>query len=233
MKATFLVRYLFEGVMIFSSVFGAFVLEDRRSKNFERELLLGKLEVLNEELILDSIKFHDMYEVLDESWQDRVDLNQMLKEDSILMAHYLQGSNLTDQEIFWRFFNRAWAKEWTIESPIYESIIEDYSYLIQNEITLSDLSYYYRLRRSFIDRNDFIRANEESLLEYFSDKLVYLPPLVNPNDYSTIVNSAKFKNAAMTTRFEHLNMSFEVKELVEVNSQARQALVIEIADLKE
>ena len=47
------------------SLYAAFLLEAERSRDFERELLIGKLEVFLEVIDHDSVKFHDFYEDID------------------------------------------------------------------------------------------------------------------------------------------------------------------------
>ena len=51
-------RLAIEAILIFGSVYGAFVLEDIRSKNFERQLLKEKLETHVDILAADSVTFN-------------------------------------------------------------------------------------------------------------------------------------------------------------------------------
>ena len=50
-------KLLIEAILIFSSVYAAFLLEDKRSKRFERELLQQKLSTHLKVMQLDSITF--------------------------------------------------------------------------------------------------------------------------------------------------------------------------------
>ena len=87
-----LVNYLIEMAIIFGSVYGAFLLEAKRTRNFERETLIGKLEMLSNEVYKDSLKFHDFYEDIDNAkWKANVNLWENVYYDS-LAIQLLKGS---------------------------------------------------------------------------------------------------------------------------------------------
>ena len=55
-----LLRYIVEGVLIFVSVYGAFLLEDYRSKSEQKEIFRNRWKGLINSISTDSIKFTDM-----------------------------------------------------------------------------------------------------------------------------------------------------------------------------
>lgn len=70
------------------SVYGAFLLEAKRSIDFEREQLIGKLEVLLDEITFDSLAFHDMTENIDsDSFNADADIFNWLRHDSLALAY--------------------------------------------------------------------------------------------------------------------------------------------------
>ena len=66
-----LLRYIVEGVLIFVSVYGAFLLEDYRSKSEQKEIFRNRWKGLINSISTDSIKFTDMLHDID----DRANIN--------------------------------------------------------------------------------------------------------------------------------------------------------------
>lgn len=89
-----LFRYIVEGVLIFVSVYGAFLLEDYRSKSEQKEIFSNRWEGLINSMSTDSLKFRDLLydidvsNIMDQDESTFLNINEWLKRDSTVLADY-------------------------------------------------------------------------------------------------------------------------------------------------
>ncbi|MFY0687467.1 MAG: hypothetical protein JXQ90_09895 [Cyclobacteriaceae bacterium] len=131
-------RLIVEAVLIFSSVYAAFLLEDKRSKRFERELLQQKLLAHLKVMEVDSITFEtrllgqvksDANDGLKTSvalHKEALELLENRTESAYLEVYELHKSG----RLFWRIIQSATKSQHKLEA-----ITENYDHLIINDST--------------------------------------------------------------------------------------------------
>lgn len=129
---------LIEAILIFSSVYAAFVLEDKRSKRFERELLQQKLVTHLKVMELDSLTFDSrllgnanssVNQGLEASMryhEQAIELLEQQDDNAYLKVYELHKSG----KLFWRVIQSATKSQHNLES-----ITENYDHLIIDDST--------------------------------------------------------------------------------------------------
>ena len=130
-KRNTILKIIIEAVLIFGSVYGAFLLEARRSINFERNVLIGKLEKLIEDVDSDSIKLVGTFQDISDSIFN-VNLYEEYKNDSIavLLIDYQKPdmydsiwSMFINADIFVSYDEDVWIESWDNEYSIYRQVM--------------------------------------------------------------------------------------------------------------
>ena len=137
-------RLIVEGLLIFGSVYGAFLLEDRRSKKFEREVLRDKLIAHLKVMKLDSITFDQR--LGSSETKANIGLIKSIENHKMVLAYLKKGakSDLMEayqihrnNELFWRIIQSATKSEHQLEN-----ILENYEHLLLNDSTLFYMKQY-------------------------------------------------------------------------------------------
>ena len=144
-----ILKLIVEAILIFGSVYGAFLLEAKRNIAFERDLLIGKLEKLIEDIDSDSIKLIGTYKELGDSIYT-VNLYEQFKFDSIgLSLLEAQNSNMYDSiwlmfwigDFFTHYDEGSWIESWDEEFSIYRQVLNS-SNFFSNQNFYSTLKKY-------------------------------------------------------------------------------------------
>ncbi len=206
LKKIDLPRLIVEAVLIFASVYAAFILEDRRSKNFERQIFRDKLQAHLKILKYDSINYEQRLGTSNTSvnngmkrslgrQENALELLKFKSPDSLVKVYQMQKNN----DLFW----------WVIQSSLasqheFEELGKEYSHLIINDSTLHwmrQYNYHAFVLKKFAtdtdqllsDLEDFGYGNyfvlsdndkEEDILNYVS----------HPNYYNTILKHIQYIN---------------------------------------
>lgn len=165
---------LLEAVLIFGSVYAAFLLEDRRSKNFEREMLRDRLEDHIRILKLDSANFDERLgnragtpgEGLHASLDKHEEVMRLLKlgtRDDFIKVYEMHRSN----QLFWRVIQRV-----TKSQHQFESLRESYEHLFLLDSTayfMEQYQYHSWIINTFAQYADeqFEELNTFGLENYF------------------------------------------------------------------
>ena len=193
-------RLLIEAVLIFSSVYGAFLLEDRRSKSYDRKVLIGKLEKLNKVLVIDSALFESRLGKSETKYNDYYDGSISDHKSALTLLKTNLESNLIkvytmhkEKRIYYRLFQLVIKSQHNIES-----IIQDFDHLIIMDSTRYWLNQY---EKDTWTINGFVKNLDESMEEiesfgtknYFvlsdNDKLTDILKFINhPFYYNSLTN---------------------------------------------
>ena len=121
-----LFRYIVEGVLIFVSVYGAFLLEDYRSKSEQKEIFRNRWKGLINSISTDSLKFNDMLHNIDD--RANINLYEWFNRDSTILAEYDQLISDGDIRPIIEAVGspRYWAMSYTEEPSFYQDIIDNH-----------------------------------------------------------------------------------------------------------
>ncbi len=195
-----------EAILIFASVYAAFILEDRRSKNFERQIFNDKLQAHLKIIRYDSINYEQRLGIsnttvnngMKRSLRQQEYALELLKfesPDSLLKVYHLQKNN----DLFW----------WVIQSSLasqheFEELGKEYSHLIIKDSTLHWMRQYnyhtFVLKKFATDTDQLLSDLEDFGYEnYFvlsdNDKRKDILNYVNhPNYYNTILKHIQYIN---------------------------------------
>ena len=229
-----LTRLVVEAILIFASVYAAFLLEDRRSRNFERKVFRDKLQTHLKILRYDSINFESrlgssdsyvnngMKKSLDKQLY-ALDLLKSNVPDSMLKVYQMQK----EEALFW----------WVIQSTIvsqqkFEELSSEYSHLIANDSTLHWMRLYiyhsFVLNKFATDtdqllvdlenfgyENYFVLSdndNEEDALEYVSQ----------PYYYNTVSKHIQYLKTLKNFKSAYDRDYTKIKEAIEAENEAQE-----------
>jgi|GEM_PF-5098515 len=164
-----------EAVLIIVSIYIAFLLEDKRSRDFERKIFIGKLHALDKELVSDSLKYDSM--INRENDMGTLYLPDFKRNDSLVLM-YLESRvkgrydsiitlDTTKRLFLW------WGKQWTEESPTYQSILESYNHFILQDTMEMELESYFRTKRFINELNLRYIEEKREMDSYLSEKFPY------------------------------------------------------------
>lgn len=222
--------YTIEAVLIFLSIFGAFLLEERRSNNFERKLLIGQLEVLLEDLRIDSLKFHDMYEDIDsEEFFGNLNLYEDIVFDSmaiklILLKNHSRVYGMFENDSLFNY----WVEPWTLETPSYESIISNYQWLVIGNCFVSSMESYFRFRRSITSNNGKSIELRSQMISELSQKYQLYDPFISESDMKSIIESPTFKNSLIQDYELKKELLFSAKYINQLYSGTKSCVEEEL-----
>ncbi|QNL23003.1 hypothetical protein HZR84_13980 [Hyphobacterium sp. CCMP332] len=190
-------RLIIEAVLIFGSVYFALILEADRSRDFEREILIGKLEKLEREIRYDSLKYSDM---LSDGKENGIILQPDIDRDSI-SARLLKLKPLHWSDTLVSLYKNdlpysMWTESWMKESLTFNSILENHDYLILNEGTYSELEFYFRYRNALNEDNNQDVKIFYALEGYLEDKFPR-PEFRSVTEWKEIVKTTFFQNCIM------------------------------------
>ncbi len=157
--------------MIFLSVYGAFLLEDKRTRDTNTKVLIGKLQQLKKEIRRDSLRFSDMIKPVEESLF-HLNIPATIASDSAIIQHLL-SDNPNKFELIADYPN-VWLSigdQWIAESPNYDFLLRNYLQNIVLRNTENDLETYFRTRRAIVEYNEKYRLNYERMTEYFDERI--------------------------------------------------------------
>lgn len=167
---------LIEAVFIFLSVYGAFLLEDKRTRDNNTKVLIEKLLQLKEEIERDSLRFVDMIQPPGQS-RHSLNIPSTLKADSIVIEHLLRDNPnrlelVLEQKNTWLFISQHWIEE----SPTYDFLIRNYLQNIKLRETELLLESYFRTRRAILNHNANYQINYDRMTIFFDESI----PLQDP-----------------------------------------------------
>ncbi len=237
-----LLGYLLEAILIFGSVYGAFLLEARRSTAFEREQLVGFLEVLVDELKSEELKFHDMYEDIDSAgyFHGDLELYNDIKYDTLAIQllesnksyrfdtvfHYYSNSKILNT-IDTKYF-RSWETEQSTLSQVF-----NFKHLFLQEETLWFLNAYNDSRELIIQINlENIELNKR-LIEEFDTEIVFYGQNITPIQAREFVSSSLFLNTLYRRRHSDFRMYAEAKGLANFSPKLINKLEEEISSQRD
>ncbi len=216
---------LVEAVLIFLSVYGAFLLEDKRTRDNNTKVLIEKLLQLKEEIQRDSLRFSDMVKPIGQS-QYSLNIPTTIKADSIV-THHLQNDTPNRLEIIlqqkdtWLFISQHWIEE----SPTYDFLIRNYLQNIKLRETELFLESYFRTRRAILEHNADYQRNYDRMTMYFDERI----PLQNPDKMELQkVNTPIWQNTVAKNAEKLLKMQGLIKTLLGKASDTLKALESEI-----
>ena len=224
-----LFRYIVEGVLIFVSVYGAFLLEDYRSKSEHKEIFRNRWIGLRNSISSDSLKFTAMLHDIDD--RSHVNLYEWLQQDSIILEEYVQLiSNGDIRPIIEavRSF-RYWAMSYTEASPFFRDIMDNHpdyymEVCMENPQMCEWLDLYYQYYEQ-IDR--FNRFTREMHIEYWGKiKDSYaVPEVASSADSMRIARDFRTRNYLVARHTHSRNYTIRVVEaIVELNQKLSPAL---------
>lgn len=203
-----LTSILIEAVLIFLSVYGAFLLEDKRTRDVNTKVLIGKLEQLKSEIRRDSLRFSDMLQPPEESLF-KINIPATIAVDSMIIQHLLV--NLPNRFELIRTYPDPWISigdQWIAESPNYDFLLRNYLQNITLRDTEANLEAYFRTRRAIVEFNEKYRFNYERMTEYFDERI----PLQSPEKTQREQISTPIWQNTMLKNYEILLM---MKDLIE------------------
>ena len=126
---TYLLRYIVEAILIFGSVYGAFLLEDYRSISERKNEFVKRWESMIKSLSTDSVRISTvLYGARDDAMLENLGLHRWQMEDSIFLAnydHYIESNNL-QPVIASVGAQHYWAMSYTDPAPYYQDILENH-----------------------------------------------------------------------------------------------------------
>jgi hypothetical protein len=149
-------RYFFEALLIFLSVYGAFLLEAKRSEDFERKALLGELRTMLTDLHLDSLRMAKQY-YKDNALSDQI--QETIAADSFFLA-VVRAGLLQYEDSAYRLFqagqlfiqyNPDALTTWDTEYSTYAAIRSNHTYLMHTDTTVRWIDSYHREREDLIN----------------------------------------------------------------------------------
>ncbi len=197
-------RLLIEAVLIFSSVYAAFLLEDKRSKRFERALLQQKLMAHLKVMDIDSITFgsrllgtpksqaNEGLKTSIEFHKEALELLETRNDEAYLKVYELHKSG----KLFWRIIQSVTKSQHKLEV-----IKENYDHLIINDSTRIHIEKY--IYHTWVI-NQFAANSDQyidDLHEYARNNFFIFSPLENRKDIISYVSSPYYYNSLK----EHLN----------------------------
>lgn len=216
---------LVEAILIFLSVYGAFLLEDKRTRDNNTKVLIEKLQQLKEEIQRDSLRFSDMVKPIGQS-QYSLNIPTAIKADSIV-THHLQSDTPNQVEIIlqqkdiWLFISQHWIEE----SPTYDFLIRNYLQNIKLRETELFLESYYRTRRAILAHNSDYQNNYDRMTRYFDERI----PLSNPDKIELQkINTPIWQNTVAKNAEKLLKMQGLIKTLLGKASATIKALESEV-----
>lgn len=207
-------KLLIEAVLIFSSVYAAFLLEDKRSKRFERELLQQKLLAHLKVMQLDSITFESRLlgsinssenEGLKASishHKTAIGLLETRSDSAYLLVYELHKSG----KLFWRIIQSVTKSQHNLEA-----IIENYDHLIVNDSTRSYIEKYiyhtWVMNRFAANSDQYI----EDLSNFARENYFVFSPLENKKDIIEFISHPYYYNS-LKSHLNTLEILFSLRE---------------------
>lgn len=208
----FIIRYLIEGVLIFGSVYGAFLLEDHRSQTEQEQLFAKRWAGLIQSLSNDSLKLTALLYDTDNSGLFNPDLGiyNWVEKDSLVLANYerlLRSENVSPiiEGIQAHYF---WAMSYIEPAPYYQDIIDNHPDIYLeicsvNPQLCEGLDTYFQYH-SRIDRYNRYTREKQIEFSYELDRSFPNPRVATHTDSLAIANDFRSRNYLLN-RQRHIN----------------------------
>ena len=224
-----LLRYIVEGVLIFVSVYGAFLLEDYRSKSEQKEIFRNRWKGLINSISTDSIKFTDMLHDIDD--RANINLNEWLNRDSTILADYDQliGDKNIRPIIEAVGSSRYWAMSYTEEPPFYQDIIDNHpdhymEVCLESPQICEWLDLYFQYHRRIDRFNRFAREMHIGYWGKIQDSYA-VPKVASAADSIGLAGDFRSLNYLVARHNHSKNLTLPtVRDLVELNKKLSPAL---------
>lgn len=223
----FLIRYLIEGILIFGSVYGAFLLEDYRSRAEQENVFNKRWSGLISSMSDDSVKFTDiLYSMDGEGFYSNVNLNKWINQDSLVIANYdamIARGELRPIIEAIKSFN-YWPMSWTEEAPYYVDIIENHpdhflEVCEENPELCQWLDSYSQYHKR-IDR--YNRYTRELYIQFWDEfrNLYPFPEIASSADSLNMAKDFRSRNYILD-RYRHCNVVMRpaIESIVELNKK--------------
>ena len=226
-KNLYIPRLLAETILIFASVYLALLLEADRNRDFEREVLIGELGVLLNELKSDSIKISSLVnqQVPSEEWEMDYFLRDLIRSDSIAIAKIL-GPNPPFGIISDKNTLVCWEDEWLRISSTHNSVISEFRFPILEEENFAEIEKYKAMKEDFIVPNTYLKTRWEDALEYHMTEYSYL--LDSANFDREFEKKPLFQNLLMISIRDKKKLIPKAYYFLEYSHRIRKALEDEI-----
>jgi len=235
-----LLRYFVEAVLIFSSVYGAFLLEDHRAKSEQEQLFAKRWDGLINSIEKDSLKLAVLLTGIDKTglFDQETGLNSWVFRDSVVLLNYentIRNGNIypiVDAVMSHHF----WALSYFEPTPYFQDIIENHPDIYldicsENAQLCESLDTYFQYHRR-IDR--YNRYTREMQIIFWTelDSEYPNPRVASYADSLAIAKDFRSRNYILN-RYRH-NQSFTlptVKAILNLNKEISP--VLRAFDLKK
>jgi len=229
----FLFRYIIEAVLIFGSVYGAFLLEDYRAKSEQHQVFAKRWIGLINSIASDSLKLtallHNSGEV---GVFPTMSVYGGVEHDSALLANYEYLISKEDAQTIIESLKsfRYWAMSYTEQEPYYQDIIENHPDLyleicLENPQVCEWLDIYFQYHRR-IDR--YNRHTREIHIRFW-DELSNSYPIPGTANFSDSLALAKdFRSRNYLFNRHRHNKSFtlpSIESMIQLNNKLYPVLL--------
>lgn len=195
--------YLVEAILIFLSVFAAFMLEARRSVDFERQSLVDELRAFKKDMASDSLYLGDFL-FQKEIWSLHKDVFQ---PDSLILRMLLKNDpNLTDSIFYvWQassslrtsvdWFNLKYLAEWSNEQSGINRVLQYARFFSSDQLKSELRSYMHSRARINSYFNTLSERNQEVNFLLQTDYLLISIKDVPGPIRESIINEPIFQNS--------------------------------------
>jgi hypothetical protein len=237
----FVGRYVFEAVLIFGSVYGAFLLENQRAVSFERKIFIEELKILAQEIYFDSIKFHDFYEDIDSDSGFAGDVDLWFFEQNLNYAFekLLREDSMAYDSIFSMLYNgnliapweKSYFEDWDSETSTYANV-RSKNELFINKVIINELKQYMRYRTEITTINDDELAIGHEVI--FEDLLTeYKVHNMTMKDKQEFLNRAKIFNILDNLNYANSYILDVSREITKYSGKLRLSIQKEIEAQKK
>ncbi len=206
-----LFRYVVEGVLIFGSVYGAFLLEDHRSKNEQEQLFAKRWSGLINAIEKDSLKITVLLTGIDKAglFDQENGLNSWVFQDSLVLSNYenmIREGNVYPivESVQSHYF---WALSYFEPTPYFQDIIENHPDIYleicsENSGLCESLDTYFQYHRR-IDR--YNRYTREMQIKFSGelDSRYPNPRVASSSDSMAIAKDFRSRNYILNRHRHH------------------------------
>ncbi len=228
----FLFRYIVEGVLIFGSVFGAFLLEDYRSESEQKQIFVKRWSSLINSTSNEVQKFTDLLDGSDENgFNHELGVYEWVNQDSALLDNYdhliRKGEVRPIIETLQTF--GYWAMSLTEEAPYYRDILENHPDLylevcLENPQVCEWLDLYFQYHRRIDRYNRYCRELYIKYWDNMNDQYP-VPEIAAFSDSLAVARDFRSHNFLLR-RYKHSNTFTRptIESMIELNKKLTPAL---------